>query len=581
MEKQEKVKVAAYCRVSTKKDEQLNSLENQQSYFEKEISKNKSYDLYKIYVDRGLSALTMSKRKEFLNMVYDAGIDYKIKGVRDVDFIVSDREPKFNRLFVSNTSRFARNIDVIPLIRKLREKGVYIHFLDISKTTESVDDETFITIFMTFAQQESIDKSKKVRFGQKQSAENGVIMLNSRIYGYKRTEENELVVIEEEAEVIRKIFEIHAQGIGIRRTTNMINEMGYRTRAGKEFSHGTVSGIVRNSIYYGTLVRGKTTYGKDIYTPYNSRRTKQKSEWYIHENRVPPIISKELFEQARIKREDNTISQKQIGVNKGKSEFAGKIVCSKCGANYIHNTELVKKKDGKEWRRNFYICCTKKIKGLKECDNINIQEWQLNLLTEDLAKKSLNSFIAAQGIATIQALMDKKKSLQKQINQDNISDVEKLHVELKKLEQSKNRLLEVYLEGGFDKDFLELKKNELNEAIEKIKVEIGHKSKSNDEIKSEIEKIDTQINELQSLRNTLHTQKYTPEEIKDMIEKIEIVERNHQSSNKNIRARNQVPKIKVYINSIAMSATFSSYVHTESNVLYDLSGFYEDMQDKH
>ncbi|WP_047152196.1 recombinase family protein [Aneurinibacillus tyrosinisolvens] len=521
----DKVRVAAYCRVSTKKDEQLNSLENQQNYFQTEISKNKGYELHNIYVDHGLSAVTMAKRKSFLDMVYDAGIDYVIKGTKEVDFSVSNRTPKFNRIFVSNTSRFARNIDVIPLIRKLREKGVFIHFLDISKTSESVDDETFITIFMTFAQQESIDKSKKVRFGQKQSAENGVIMLNSKIYGYKKTEENELEIIEEEAEVIRKIFELHADGVGIRRTTNMINEMGYRTRAGKGFSQGTIAGIVRNPIYYGTLVRGKTTYGKDLYSKYNSRRMKDESEWHIHENRVQPIISKELFEQARKQREGNTISQKQKGVNKGVSEFAGRIVCGKCGARFNHNTELVKKTDETEWQRNFYVCCTKKVEGMNKCNSINLQQWQIEAMVDYIAKEGMDAVRKEAGKLLKSGAIIKRDKLEKKLAEEfDEEKVRQLYVELEKREQEKNRLLDIFVDGGFDKSVLEKKRIEIEEKIEKVKKEIAQNSK--DELKKEIEETNQQIEFYEE--HSKRKRYYTPEEIRKGLNKITVYTGNEK-----------------------------------------------------
>ena len=135
-------KVCAYCRVSTDSKEQESSFENQRAYFERELSKENGFNLIKIYADKGLTG-TVFDREQFLDMLYDAGLDYQtIKG--KLIFTTSDREPLFKYICVSNTSRFARNILIVDIIRELRKKKVYIKFMDWGKSTEDDDIETFL-----------------------------------------------------------------------------------------------------------------------------------------------------------------------------------------------------------------------------------------------------------------------------------------------------------------------------------------------------------------------------------------------------------------------------------------------------
>ncbi|MGD8190963.1 recombinase family protein [Brevibacillus ginsengisoli] len=498
----DKVKVAAYCRVSTSTKDQLNSFENQQTYFQREISKKPEWELIEIYADKGLSGTTMNKRKEFLRMLYDAGVDWQIiKG--KVVLTSSEREPKFNRIMVSNTSRFARNILSIDALRELKARGVYIDFLDSNKSSENESDEVFIQMLISFAEQESRDKSIKVRFGQKESAEKGVIFTNKTIFGYRYIpKENILEIIPEEAEIIITIFDLYVSGEGIRRIIDILDERGMKTRDGKSFAKSTISSILSQRKYCGDLVRNKYTFGEFL-NKHNSYKIKPKDEWIIHEDVIPAIVSKEVFQKAQEIRDGKIHTKLQRGINKGKSDFAGKIKCETCGNHYIRNVDR---------GRAFYNCSLKKAKGVNACSSKNINEKYLNDIVEEMVTR-VPEMILKNKSNTIKMLERFKDELLKSIDQDKTELVRNLSDKLKELEGKKVKLLDLYLDDSFDKHTLSKKALKIDEEIINMKKEIQENSRNNDEINAEAGRINQQIISIRDLK----TKEYSIDEVKNML----------------------------------------------------------------
>jgi site-specific DNA recombinase len=505
----EKIKVAAYCRVSTSTKDQLNSFENQQAYFQREIAKNPNMELVEIYADKGLSGTTISKRKEFLRMLYDAGVDWQIvKG--KVLLLPSEREPNFKRILVSNTSRFARNILAIDALRELKKKGVYIDFLDSGKTSENEADEVFIQMLISFAEQESRDKSIKVRFGQNESALKGVIFTNKKIYGYKYIPEgNRLEIIPEEAEVIKTIFELYASGEGIRRIINILDEKGIRTRQGKRFAKSTISKILGQAKYCGDLIRNRLTRGEFLNNT-TTHRVKPKEEWIIHENVIPPIISKELFKRVQELRDGKIHTKYQRGVNKGKSEYAGLIKCGKCGSSYIRNID-----NG----RPFYNCSLKKTRGTKYCNNVNVSEERINKAVEQIAKESLFNIITSKRDNNIILLKKLKEQLLSKIDKDTSAIVKQKMNEQEDILKKKERLLDLFTDGEFDKKVLIERTKKLDAELQLLENEIKELSKSNDEIFEEIKSIDKHIIELVNFKIN---KEFTKEEVLSQIKQVTV-----------------------------------------------------------
>lgn len=188
------LRVAYYARVSTEKDEQINSLKNQQQYYEDYIGSNKNWTLINGYIDEGILGISIKKRENFHRMIDDASAG------------------KFDFIITKEISRFARNtLDSIHYTRELLSNGVAVYFENDNINTLDEDSEFRLTIMAGVAQDEIRKLSSRIKFGHRQAIKNGVVMGNSRIYGYDKNK-GKLVINEKEAEMIRLIFDLYASG---------------------------------------------------------------------------------------------------------------------------------------------------------------------------------------------------------------------------------------------------------------------------------------------------------------------------------------------------------------------------------
>ncbi len=268
--------ISAYCRVSTKSDEQLTSLENQKAFFEKYAKKN-GFNLVKIYADRGISGKALKDRKEFLKMLEDS------------------KAKPFDMLVVKDISRFARNtVDFLTGIRTLKSNGIDVRFLSCNMDTLG-ESEFALTMFAAIAQEESYNLSKRIIFGKKVSAQKG--RTPPHIYGYDKTGTYTLEINETEAKTVRKIYSLYInKDMGIRKIASYLNENKIPTKTGRLWEAKTVRRILSNPIYSGTLVNNKTETLDFINS---SRRTLPKDENYIHNMEDIRIISKKTYDRAR------------------------------------------------------------------------------------------------------------------------------------------------------------------------------------------------------------------------------------------------------------------------------------------
>ncbi|MFD4706084.1 recombinase family protein [Gottfriedia sp. NPDC058432] len=178
----EKMKVAIYTRVSTSSDDQLNSLENQQKYYT-EYCRDRGYNLVNMYVDE-VSGTNMIKRTGFQQMLYDSGIDIITDDI-STRYIPSNRKPKHSLVICKDVSRFSRSTRVIDVVDSLREKGVYVYFQNVDINTQSENYRFLLQMFLNFTENESVDRSSKIRFGLRQRAAEGKLHLTGkRLYGY-------------------------------------------------------------------------------------------------------------------------------------------------------------------------------------------------------------------------------------------------------------------------------------------------------------------------------------------------------------------------------------------------------------
>ncbi|OMF75017.1 hypothetical protein BK143_01130 [Paenibacillus peoriae] len=488
-----KLPVVAYCRVSTNKQDQESSYENQHRFFRERATKTENEVLVKIYADKGISATSLKKREEFKQMLYDAGIN-EYRGRDEFTYEIDHkRKPKFKKIYVRNTSRFTRDASIISILRALLKNGVYVHFLDIDLIYDDASKEFMLNMFINFAQQESIDRSKKVKDGNEVMASVGSIRVGGYgIYGYEYSSfTKKLTIIKEEADVVCKIYELYLKGYGVRRILNYLQDNGIKPRSGKErFSISSVRRILTNEKYYGCNVRNKYDSG-GVFTKHYPK-LKNKEEWIYHEGVIPAIIRKDTFLKAQEIGNNKIHRISQKGVYKGTSEFAGGITCSRCGATYTRNVDK---------GRVFYNCSTKKSRGVHACDNINISEDKIsesiNKLLEIGVKKKFDKYKETM----TQLLKDMVRSkILAQIDKDNEAEVRVIQEQVDKLTRQKNRLVELYLDENMDKVFFDEKATSINNELDIMNKKISELSRSNQEIYDELHEFDCMIDEINQIQ---------------------------------------------------------------------------------
>jgi site-specific DNA recombinase len=511
----------AYCRVSTSKDDQLNSLENQKSYFEREIERTKDCTMLEIYADEGLTGTKLNNRPEFNRLLRDAGIDVietysnkldKRLKKKHVLYEVSDREPMFDEIWIKNTSRFARNTLSFEIILKLREQGINIKFIEQNLNTKDYSGDFFLKLFQAFDEQDSRDKSIKVRTGIKEGAMKGVIYTNTRIFGYKYIPiENMLEILPDEAEIVRMIFELYGSGEGIRRIINYLTEQGHLTREGKPFGKTTIRRILTNEKYAGINVRMKYDTGV-VFSKNSYAKVKPKDEWVISSTqKIPAIVTVELFYKCQSLLESRVNHQNQIGVYKGITKYAGLLYCGVCGNSYISNVDR---------GRRFYNCSNKKAKGINACNGKNISAKVL----EELLWPEFYSIVKGGAIHAARYSLEKSKEEHtERLTQTLVVRIEELETKVLSVSNKAQRLLDVYLDNIISKEEYEHKKRTLDAEKKVLEDELKSLTMPRNEIieaKAEIDKAIAKINSIE------HKMDYTEDEMLESIDKITIMPDN-------------------------------------------------------
>ena len=241
--------IAAYCRVSTDKDEQISSLKNQQNFFKSFAEKN-GHDLIKIYSDEGISGKQIKNRTGFNQMMSDAENHF------------------FDMLVVKDISRFARNtVDFLISIRKLKALGIETVFLSVNQTILT-SGEFMLTIFSALAQEESANLSSRIKFGKHQNAIMGKVP--NFVYGYDRIDKFTLKINPEQAEVVKKIFRLYCKGLGTRQIANKLTLDKIPTYKNcTNWSPKTIRRMLSNTLYNGVLISRKTET-KDFLTGFRT-----------------------------------------------------------------------------------------------------------------------------------------------------------------------------------------------------------------------------------------------------------------------------------------------------------------------
>lgn len=473
MENNKRVKrVAAYCRVSTESEEQASSLINQRQFFEEYISQKPDWMLYKIFADEGKSGTSTAKRKEFNRM-----IECAMNG--EIDLIIT-----------KEISRFARNVvDSIQYTKQLKEVGVGVYFLNDGINTLDSDSELRLTIMASLAQDESRRTSERVKWGQRLQMKKGVVF-GRKMLGYD-VKDGKMTVNKEEAEIVKLIFH---KFVNEKKGTHVIArelaEEGIPPMNAKAWSNTVILRAIRNEKYCGDLVQQKT-FTPD-YLTHKKRYNRGEKEYIIIENHHEPIISKEMFEKAGRILDERSESQNGKAKYSSRYVLSGKIKCGLCGSSYAARYKT--RKDGtkyKSWR-----CGEAAAHGQPHTDNLgNEVGCYANSIRDEDAMHLL--------YLTFKSLKLNKKRIKTNLIRtikkcladipENFGTVQ-LIKRLDKETEKRNRLIDLYMDGGVDKKEYTQRKEECDKAIASIKKQIetvrssNTLQKSQDELTADIEK---------------------------------------------------------------------------------------------
>lgn len=458
------MRVTYYARVSTEKDEQLHSLSAQIKYYSDMITANSHWEFVEGYIDEGLSATSVKKRESFLTMIEDA------------------RSGKFDFIITKEISRFSRNtVDSIQYTQQLLTYGVGVLFQSDNINTLLPDSELRLTIMSSIAQDEVRKISERVRFGFKRAVEKGSVLGNNKIWGYKK-DNGRLVIVEEEAQIIREIFDMYVnQHLGMRVISRVLGERGVKNSRNNDLATSTIRNIISNPKYKGYYCGNKTQ-------KYDYRRNARKhidpGEWVMYEDKenVPPIVSEELWNRANMilnKRGAAIKENAATGSYNNRYKYSGKIICLEHGTSYHH--KIYKYKSG---TKGAWQCKVYSEKGKSACDSPTIYTAEL----DEVLKRICRDLIVHKS----NIIQDLIKVYTDAAGQSTIeSDIAKYQLEINGLLKKKDKLLDLTIKGRISDDEFEKRNNLFNTQIEEAKKRIKQLEEDKEKNKSIADTIHT------------------------------------------------------------------------------------------
>lgn len=464
------MRVTFYARVSSEKDEQLNSLDNQISYYTDLIKSNKKWTYVNGYIDEGISGISTQKRENFHQMTADAKIGM------------------FDLIITKEISRFARNtLDSIKYTRELLNDGVGVFFQNDNINTLDEDSELRLTIMSGIAQDELRKLSSRIKFGHQQAIKNKVVIGNSRIFGYVK-DNKKLVIEPNEAKMVRELFELYATDkYSMKQIEDLFWQKGYRNLNGNKIAHSTMSNIISNPKYKGYYCGNKVKV-IDMFT--KKQKFLEPEEWVMFKDEtgeiVPAIVTEELWDRANkvLAKRSRDVKSRQNKCNHA-NLLTGKLFCMHCGKPYYRRES----KDKSGNANSIWICSGKIKNGAASCPSFAIYESDIKPILLDVFQETAGS---------AEKYINEYIDLYKTIDEDNetakaIAELDKtIAFETKK----KQKLLDYNINGDIsDKDFIKMN----NDAIKKIeraeaeKFELENRLNSETEFKDHIREIKTTL----------------------------------------------------------------------------------------
>lgn len=480
--------IVAYCRVSTEKEDQLNSLEAQKEFFT-EYAMRTGDTLVKLYADEGISGTKIKKRKEFQQMLVDAETGL------------------FDMVVVKDISRFARNtVDLLQSVRKLKALGIETQFLTANMTSLG-NSEFVLTIFGALAQEESANTSKRIKFGKKVNAEKGRVP--NIVYGYDKTigDYFNLAINEKEAKVVRQIYKWYTEdGYGAAKIANMLNEKGIKTKRNCNWSQNATCRILTNEIYTGKIINGKEEV-RDFLT--GQRKSKKEDEWLVTERPEFRIIDDDTFDKAReiLKSRHNAFNVKHERQS-NKHLFSTLIKCKDCGWSFRRTVRTYK---------NTYVrwvCSGHNGRGANSCPNaITVDEEELIEVLQDYLKN-----ILGQKKKVIKHVVKEFQRVYK-AKDENVEYEKELNSQLAKLRKSREKYMDMYTDDLISREELNDKIGGMRKEIERLENElkiVSYHMTKGEQLETILNNTFKEIEDIADLHEMTNTQ------LKRIIQKIEV-----------------------------------------------------------
>ncbi len=420
-------RVAAYCRVSTDKNDQQNSFESQKAFFREYVRSRPEWTLKDVYADEGITGTSAYRRAGFLSMIGDAMS-------AQIDLIVT-----------KEVSRFSRNIlDAVYFTRMLKNAGVGVIFLNDGICTLDPDAELRLGIMASVAQEESRKTSQRVKWGQRRSMERGVVF-GRDLLGYD-VKNGKIVIEPDGAEIVRSIYAMYVyEKMGARAIAGALTRCGVSTKSGRcEWSPATILKIIKNEKYSGDLIQRKTVISD--YLTHKKTVNRDEAALIKINDHHEAIIEKPLWEAAQAERRRRSASGGSPNGHGNRYPLSGKIRCSGCGAVYTCRTRT--RQNGSVYR----TWCGGSCKCFER--NVNIREESIT----DAIKKIV-AFLEENG--AFDAILERIKRLETAGKASKASVQEKIH----DLEQRKLSLINAYIAGDIDTDAYQTLKNRLDGAL--------------------------------------------------------------------------------------------------------------------
>ena len=444
-------RVAAYCRVSTDTEDQINSYNSQVEHYTEFIQKNKEWTLAGIYADEAITGTQVDRRIDFQRLINDC-----MNG--DIDMIIT-----------KSISRFARNtLDTLKYVRKLKEFNVAVFFEEENINTLTMDGELLLTILSSVAQQEVENISANVKKGLRMKMERGEMVGFQGCLGYDYDPETKSISInEKEAEIVRYIFRRYIEGVGGMVISRELEEQGYLSpRGNKRWTETTVLGIIKNEKYKGDLMMGKT-YTVD---PISKRRLDnfgEQDKFYI-ENHHEPIISEEDFEKAQGIRLRRSKNRNTVANNGGKREkysrkyaFSSMLECGFCG----HNLSRRNWHSSSEYTKVIWQCVNATKNGKKYCPHSKGIE-------EEAIEKAFMESYRQVCHNNVEITNEFLKTVEEELKDNSLAkELKKITNQLDKVLKKEKDLVELRLNESISMDIYQDKYNEIAISKEKLLAE--------------------------------------------------------------------------------------------------------------